>query len=140
MFAPDLWRELIKPNLERVIDHVHSRGVFVSLHSDGCIDKVTDDLAEIGIDMVHPWQESAGMSYDTYIEKYADRFAIMGGLCVQSAVGILPKAELLSEIRRVFTKMRGRRWICCTTHFVQSHCKMEDLNAAYDLVYELARN
>ncbi len=140
MFAPDLWRELIKPNLKRVIDYVHARGAFVSLHSDGCIEKVTDDLAEIGIDMVHPWQESAGMSYDTYIEKYADKFAILGGLCVQSAVGILPQAELLDEIRRVFAKMRGRRWICCTTHFVQSHCKMEDLNAAYDLVYELARS
>ena len=80
------------------------------------------------------------MSYDTYIEKYADKFAILGGVCVQTAVGILPQAELLDEIRRVFQKMRGRRWVCCTTHFVQSHCTMEDLNAAYDLIYELARS
>ena len=42
------------------------------------------------------------MSYDTYLEKYADRFAILGGVCVQSAIGILSRAELEREIRRVF--------------------------------------
>lgn len=140
MFSPELWRELVKPNLKRVIDHVHSRGVFVSLHSDGCIDRVTDELVEIGIDMVHPWQESAGMSYDTYLEKYSDKFAILGGVCVQTALGIMPREQLLGEIRRVFSKLRGKRWICCTSHFVQNHCAMDDLNAAYDLIYELARS
>ena len=140
LFDPELWREIIKPNLKRVIDHVHSRGVFVSLHSDGCVDKVTDDLAELGIDMIHPWQESAGMSYDTYIEKYSDKFAILGGVCVQTAIGIMPQEKMLDEIRRVFAKMRGKRWICCTSHFVQAHCSMDDLEAAYDLIYKLARS
>ena len=139
LFDPALWREIIKPNLKKVVDHVHSRGVFVSLHSDGCIEKVTDDLAELGFDMLHPWQESAGMSYDTYIEKYSDKFAILGGVCVQTAIGVMPQDQMLAEIRRVFAKMRGKRWICCTSHFVQNHCTMEDLRAAFDLIYKLAR-
>lgn len=42
------------------------------------------------------------MSYDTYLEKYADRFAILGDVCVQSAIGILSRAELEREICRVF--------------------------------------
>ena len=139
MFAPDLWRELIKPNLKRVIDYVHARGAFVSLHSDGCIEKVTDDLAELGIDLLHPWQESAGMSYDLYLDKYADSFAIMGGVCVQTAIGILPRDQLEAEIRRVFATLRGKRWIACTSHFVQDHCSIEDLEFAFDLIYKLAR-
>ncbi len=139
MFDPTLWRELIKPNLKRVIDHVHARGKLVSLHSDGCIEKVTDDLAELGLDMLHPWQESAGMSYDLYLNKYADKFAILGGVCVQTTLGIVPQEKLESEIRRVFETLRGKRWICCTTHFVQNHCTMEDLKLAFDLMYKLAR-
>jgi len=139
MFSPELWRELIKPNLKRVVDHIHAKGGLVSLHSDGCIHAVTDDLAEIGIDMLHPWQESAGMSYDTYLEKYSDKFAILGGVCVQTALGILPQDKLEGEIRRVFNTLRGKRWICCTTHFVQNHCSMEDLKFAFDLIYKLAR-
>ena len=139
MFSPTLWRELIKPNLKRVIDHVHSKGGLISLHSDGCVMAVTDDLAELGIDMLHPWQESAGMSYDTYLEKYADKFAILGGVCVQTALGLVSQEKLESEIRRVFGLLKGKRWICCTTHFVQNHCTMDDLKFAFDLIYRLAR-
>ena len=139
LFSPKLWRELIYPNMKLVADHVHNQNCFVSLHSDGCVTKVTDGIAEIGFDVVHPWQESAGMSYDLWLERYADKFAILGGVCVQSAIGLLPRDRLEQEIRRVFGLLRGKRWICCTTHFVQNHCSMEDLTFAYDLIYQLAR-
>ncbi len=139
MFNPEIWYELIYPNLKKVVDHVHSRGVFVSLHSDGCINKVTDGIVDLGFDLVHPWQESSGMSYSTYLEKYSDKFAILGGVCVQTAIGLLPQKKLEEEIRRVFGILKGKRWICCTTHFVQNHCSVEDLEFAYDLIYKLAR-
>ncbi|MBQ4048017.1 MAG: hypothetical protein IJC93_06565 [Clostridia bacterium] len=139
LFNPTLWREIIYPHLKRIVDHVHSRGVFVSLHSDGCIKRVTDDLAELGFDVIHPWQESAGMDYETYLEKYADKFAILGGICIQTVLGLLPKEKLETEIRRVFSLLKGKRWICCTTHYVQNHCSVEDLAFAYDLIRKLAR-
>lgn len=139
MFSPDLWWELIYPNMKKVVDHVHSRGVFCSLHSDGCVLKVTDGIEKLGLDMVHPWQENAGMSHDLYKEKYADKFAILGGICVQSAIGVMPTEQLGEEIRRVFQNLKGQRWICCTSHFVQDHCSIEDLTYAYDLIYKLAR-
>ena len=139
MFSPTLWRELIYPNFKRVVDHVHERGAFCSLHSDGCILKAADGVAELGLDVVHPWQESAGMSYDLYLDKYRDKFAILGGICVQYAIGLMGREELEAEIRRVFGKLRGKRWIVCTTHFVQKHCSIADLEFAYDLIYKLAR-
>ena len=79
------------------------------------------------------------MSYDLYLDKYADSFAIMGGVCVQTAIGILPRDRLEAEIRRVFKTLRGKRWIACTSHFVQDHCSIEDLEFAFDLIYKLAR-
>ncbi|MBQ4354544.1 MAG: hypothetical protein IJC71_06590 [Clostridia bacterium] len=139
MFSPVLWKEIIYPNMKKVVDYVHSRGCLASLHSDGCVAKVTDGLVDIGFNCVHPWQENAGMSYDVYLDKYQDKFAILGGICVQSAIGILPREELESEIRRVFRTLKGKRWICCTSHFVQNHCSMDDLNFAFDLIYKLAR-
>jgi uroporphyrinogen decarboxylase len=79
------------------------------------------------------------MGHDLYLEKYSDKFGIMGGICVQSAIGILPREELEKEIRRVFANLKGKRWICCTSHFVQNHCSIEDLEFAYNLIYKLAR-
>lgn len=139
MFSPTLWWDMIYPNMKKVIDYVHSRGVFASLHSDGCVLKVTDGIEKLGLDMVHPWQENAGMSHDLYKEKYADKFAILGGICVQSAIGVMPTEQLGEEIRRVFNNLKGQRWICCTSHFVQDHCTIDDLTYAYDLIYKLAR-
>ena len=139
MFSPATWDELIYPNFKRVVDHVHSRGCLCSLHSDGCVSAVTDRLAEIGIDVIHPWQETAGMSYDVYLEKYSDKFAILGGVCIQSTLGFGDYERLESEIRRVFKLLRGKRWICCTTHYVQKHCTVDELKFAYDLIYKLAR-
>ena len=139
LFSPKVWWELIYPNIKKVVDYVHNRGVFASLHSDGCVMRVADGIKELGFDVVHPWQENAGMSYDVYLEKYADSFAILGGICVQSAIGILPREKLEAEIQRIFSILRDKRWICCTTHFVQNHCSIEDLEFAYDLIYKLAR-
>ena len=139
LFSPRLWWELIYPNMKTVVDHVHSKGVFASLHSDGCINRVTDGIVQLGFDVVHPWQESAGMSYDTYLEKYADKFAILGGVCIQTLLGRADKETLEKEIRRVFGKLKGKRWLCCTTHYVQNHCTVEDLCFAYDLICKLAR-
>ena len=79
------------------------------------------------------------MSYDLYLEKYADRFALLGGVCVQTLLGIASQERLESEIRRVFGLLKGKRWICCTTHYVQNHCTMKDLKLAFDLIYRLAR-
>ncbi|MBO5043186.1 MAG: hypothetical protein J6D87_09495 [Clostridia bacterium] len=139
MFSPELWWRIIYPHFKRVVDHVHARGAFCSLHSDGCVMKVADGIAKLGLDVVHPWQERAGMDYDVYLEKYSDQFAILGGICVQYAIGLMPRDELEQEIRRVFGKLKGKRWLVCTTHFVQSHCSVEDLEFAYDLIYQLAR-
>ena len=79
------------------------------------------------------------MDYSLYLEKYQDKFAILGGVCVQTALGILPQEKLKKEIERVFSLLKGKRWICCTTHFVQQHCTMADLTFANDLIYKLAR-
>ena len=139
MFSPKLWWEIIYPHMKRVVDYVHSRGCLCSLHSDGCVAKVVDGIAKLELDCVHPWQESAGMSYDLYLDNYRDRFAILGGICIQTKLGLVGREELEADIRRVFGLLRGKRWICCTTHFVQNHCSIEDLAFAYDLIYKLAR-
>ena len=139
LFSPDTWKEIIYPNMKMIVDHIHSKGVLASLHSDGCIRKVLDGVRDIGFDVVHPWQENANMPLDLYLENYSNDFAIMGGICVQSAIGILKREELEKEIRRIFSLLKGKRWICCTSHFVQKHCSVDDLEFAYNLIYKLAR-
>lgn len=139
LFSYDMWKNLIYPNHKIVADRVKERGCFLSLHSDGNIIEALNGIVELGYDVVHPWQESAGLSYELYLEKYSDKLSILGGLCVQTTIGFGNYDRLEKEIRRVFGLLKGRRWMFCTTHFVQEHCSIEELTFAYDLAVKLAR-
>ena len=137
LFSPDTWRSMIYPYHREMVETVHAKGALASLHSDGNIMSVLDGIADIGYDLIHPFQESAGMSYQTYLERYAEQFGIMGGLCIQTTLGFGDYARLEREIRRVFSLLKHKRWVCCTTHLVQPHCSLEELVFALDLVKTL---
>ena len=51
--APDLWREMIKPNIKRLVDLCHDRGVIYEQHSCGIVEPIIPDFVEIGVDS---WQ------------------------------------------------------------------------------------
>ena len=139
MFSKDTWLDMIMPYTKITADYVKSTGTFLSLHSDGNINRVLPEIRDLGFDILHPWQETAGMSYETFLNKYSNDFGIMGGLCIQSTLGFGDLDNVKSEIERVFSILKGKRWIFCTTHFVQDHCSMEELVFAYDLAVKLAR-
>ena len=138
LFSPKMFRDMILPCHKRMLDAFKKGDALVSLHSDGCIRHVLDDVAELGYDFIHPWQESAGMPYDLYLEKYQDKFGILGGVCIQTTLGFGNISRVESEILRVFGLLKGKRWACCTTHFVESTCSMDELCFAYDLIRHLA--
>jgi uroporphyrinogen decarboxylase len=140
LFSKKMWREMIFPCHKITCDAVKARGKFLSLHSDGHVMPLMDDIIELGYEVFHPWQETANMPYDTYLERYGDKLAILGGLCVQSTIGFGDIGRLEAEIRRVFSLLKAKRWMFCTTHFVQEHCSMEELVFAFDLAVKLARD
>ena len=139
LFSPQLWRDLIYPNHKPVCDAVRRRGAFLSLHSDGNIASVLDGIVELGYQVVHPYQESAGMDWEVYRRRYMGRFTVMGGLDVQRTIGFGNLPQLERDIRRVIGLFPDGGLLFCTSHFVQAHCTIEELTFAYDLVYRLVR-
>ncbi len=139
MFSPDTWRNLIFPYHKIPCDAVRARGGYLSLHSDGNVTQVLDGIVELGYNVLHPYQISAGMDYGHYFERYADRFTIMGGLDVQTTIGFGNYERLQAEITDVLERFKERGILFCTTHFVQDHCSIEELTFAYDLIYKRVR-
>ncbi len=138
LFSRRMFDDMILPCHKRMVEAYKKHGVLVSLHSDGCVAPVLDLIPEMGYDFIHPWQENAGMPYSLYLDNYSDKFGILGGVCVQSTLGFGDLVRLESEIRRVFALLKGKRWACCTTHFVQNHCSIDELVFAFDLMRKLA--
>ncbi len=139
LISPDHWRSMIFPYHKQITSAVAERGAFASLHSDGNITSVLDGIRELGYDVIHPFQESAGMSYAQYQQHYAQDFILMGGIDIQTTLGF-GKIDLLKrEIERVVDTFRNGGLILCTSHFVQDHCTIEELITAYDTAYALIR-
>ena len=139
MFSPDTWRQLIRPYHKIVCDAVQQHDGYLSLHSDGNIMPLLDEVVTLGYDVLHPYQESAGMDVQTYLSDYADKFTVMGGLDVQITLGFGDYGRLRSEIERIIRTFKDRGLLLCTSHFVQDHCSIDELTFAYDLVYDLVR-
>ena len=49
-FSPEIWRELIKPQIKKAVDLCHENGVFFEMHTCGKVEKVIPELADIGVD------------------------------------------------------------------------------------------
>ncbi|MCP4181232.1 MAG: hypothetical protein GY756_26005 [bacterium] len=139
MFSPKMWSKMIYPYHKITCDAVRERNGYLSLHSDGNITQVLDGIVELGYNVLHPYQMSAGMNYDLYFANYADKFTIMGGLDVQTTIGFGKYDRLKSEIEHIIKIFRKRGLLLCTSHFVQDHCSIEELTFAYDLIYDLVR-
>ena len=139
MFSPRIWWDLIYPYHKITCDAVKARGTYLSVHSDGNVNAVLDGLVDLGYDVVHPWQESAGMDFATYRERYADSFVLMGGLDVQTTIGFGRLDALRSEIERVMRTFAQGGMLFCTSHYVQDHCTMDELEFAFDTVHATCR-
>ncbi|OHE79263.1 MAG: hypothetical protein A3G75_01315, partial [Verrucomicrobia bacterium RIFCSPLOWO2_12_FULL_64_8] len=101
LFSPSIWWRLIYPYHRVTCDAVKQRGTYVSFHSDGNISAVIDGVIKLGYDVVHPYQESAGMDLREYRDRYMDSFIVMGGLDIQTTLGFGRLNFLKAEIERV---------------------------------------
>lgn len=139
LFSPRMWRKIIKPYAERVFKHVRSRGVPVNLHSDGYIMPIMDELVEMGISMLHPVQESAGMDPKEIKENYGDKLVIYGSLDVVDGLYGREGEELDKYITERFEIYApGGGFILTTGHFVQPDIPVKRLIQAYTLANKLA--
>ena len=139
LFSPAIWWKLIYPYHKVTVDAVKARNTFVSLHTDGNVWPVIDGITKLGYDVVHPFQESAGMSLSRFKAEHLGAFTVMGGLDIQITFGFGKLDFLRAEIERVLHMFAQGGLLFCTSHFVQDHCTIEELRYGYDTVYELSR-
>jgi uroporphyrinogen decarboxylase len=133
LMSPALWRAYFKPRLKTIIDTIKAKkkDMIVAYHSCGSIRPIIGELAEIGIDVLNPLQESAvDMDQSTIKSKYGRELTFMCGLDTQTFLlnasaddvyqAMLKKAESLSA---------GGGYIAAVSHTLQHDIPVENLTA-----------
>jgi hypothetical protein len=100
-FSPDLWRRLIKPRTQKIIEFTHSKGMFFELHSCGLIQDIIPEICEIGVDCLQCMdindivaaKKITGTKMAYNVSPNEQRYAAL------SDVGELTEEQLRSEIR-----------------------------------------
>jgi uroporphyrinogen decarboxylase len=107
MFSPRHMRQFVFPWHKRIVDVVHENGKPVMLHSCGHFERILEDMAEIGIDARHSYEDTILPVEDAY-ERYHEQFAVIGGmdvdfLCRKTPDTVYHRAKAMLER----TKDRG---------------------------------
>ncbi len=137
MMRPAVWREHIYPTESITVEAARSAGGRVSVHCDGYFYDVLEDLVEMGVQCVHPVQQSAGMDVAKFKRDFAGRLALYGGLDIRHTLPRGTLQELEDEVRDLFRTMKpGGGFIFCTAHTVQPDTALDRVELAYRVADE----
>ena len=99
LLSPEHFRRYLLPHYRRVIDHCRQLGVnHFMVDSDGNIEKIIPLWLEAGIDMLGPFEVTAGMDVVQIRRTYHKELAMVGGIDKIALMG--SRQDIDAEIRR----------------------------------------
>lgn len=104
--SPELWRELIKPELALMVEACHEAGMIYQHHSCGYIEPILPDLVEIGVDAIDTLQ-ACNRNLPELKKKYGGKITFCGGfdnMHVLDVPGVSADA-VKKEYRRVIDSL-----------------------------------
>ena len=134
MMSPEMWREMIKPELAQVFDVGRKYGLPIAYHSCGGIRPIIPDLIEMGLDVLNPIQcDCPGMDAAELKKDFGKHLTFMGGV---DTIGLLPNGSA-DDVRRATCALidcmtsDGGGYILAASHTVAPETPMDNIFAMY---------
>lgn len=142
MMSPDMWRQWLKPRMKQICDAVHARypDQIIAYHSCGSMSPVAGDLADLGIRIINPIQESAkDMDHAAFKKAYGSRVTMACGLDTQSFMVLASPAQVRAAVReKAAVLSRGGGYIFAVSHTLQADVSDENILAMLDELDNIA--
>ena len=134
MMSPALWRDLIRPPLQRVVDVGRAHGLPVAYHCCGALRPIIGDLIGMGITVLNPIQFGCpGMEAKGLKAEFGDHLTFMGGVDTQN---LLPNGTP-DAVHRATTELidtmttDGGGFILAASHTVPPETPDDNIFAMY---------
>jgi uroporphyrinogen decarboxylase len=114
MIRPGMWREFFKPRLAEIIRAARAikPDLRVLYHSDGHIEPILGELADIGVNAINPVQPDH-MDAARIRRRFGPRLALWGTVGRQTTFGLATPDEIRDEVReRIETLGRAGLVLC----------------------------
>lgn len=128
LIAPEQFREFFIPYFKRLVQAVKAYGLPFIMHNDGQIWDVLDDLADCGINGLHPVERAAGMDLKKVKDTYKGRITPIGNVnnkvTMESANSDDVKNEVLECLNEAAS---GGGYIISTDHSIHDNIPSENV-------------
>jgi uroporphyrinogen decarboxylase len=134
IMGPVMWRDLIRPHLQRVVDVGRVRSMPVAYHCCGALRPIIGDLIEMGITVLNPIQcNCPGMNPLELKREFGRDLTFMGGVDTQDLLPNGTAAEVRTATERLIEGMTsdGGGFILAASHTVPPETPDENIFAMY---------
>jgi uroporphyrinogen decarboxylase len=134
LINPRVWRELVRPHLESIVQVGKKHHLWVAYHCCGALLPIIPDLVEIGVDVLNPIQTRCpGMDPAKLKEEFGAHLSFMGGVDTQHLLPHASASEVYRETRRLIDVMTadGGGYILAASHTVPPETPRENIFALY---------
>ncbi len=134
LISPAAWRQFLRPRLQRLFDIVRQHGLYVSVHSCGDIHSILDDLFEMGVSIVNPFQPEPMDVWDLF-ERYKGRLTFHGGLSSQQTLPYGDVHRVQAETRRLLDAGRTGGYVFASGHGIGPEVPLENVLAMMQVLH-----
>lgn len=134
IMGPDLWREFIRPRVARMYQVAKDAGKYQLIHSCGDIHELIDDLIDLGVDMINPFQPEA-MNVVGLLNAYHGKVAFHGGLSTQRTLSSGTPEEVRQETRRLLELGAAGSYVFAPAHAVEGDTPLDNMLAFLEEVH-----
>jgi len=134
LFSPSYWRDVYKPQLERICRAAHESGLKTIYHGCGDASEVFEDMIEAGVDGYNPLEAKAGLDVVALKRRFGRRWAFNGNIDVR-VLATNDRSKVEAEVLRKLNAARGGGYILQSDHSVPDNVDP----ATYDYMIELVR-
>jgi len=124
-YTPEVFAELIAPDLKKVIDGYRELGYYSIKHTDGNIMPIVDQMVACGPDAIHSLDPQGGVSLAEVKRLYGDKVALIGNVnCGLLQTGT--DEECIADVRRALNEgMEGWGYIFATSNCAYTGMPLE---------------
>lgn len=139
LISPAMFRRFVCPCITRLVTavRVERPDIKIMLHSDGAIARLLPDLAELGIDVIHPLEPLPATDMAAVKTQFGGRISFLGGIDISHAMPSTRQAVQADVERCLRTLAPGGGYILAPSNHLQADVPAENVVTLFETAARL---
>ena len=133
LLSPRSYERIFLPNLVKMVERFHGRGLRISYESEGNVGPMLDLLDAAGVDGLCYMEPRAGMHLERIRERFGSRFFFIGNICNTKVLPSGDRRAIAREVHRVLSASADGGYMGLCAHSVGTDVTSD----AYDYFFAL---